>query len=195
MMLDKLKELKDCLPEPKLTWDMLLRLFYSLCAWLVIGTIVGISDDHTPIGVLRRSLDWLEVPSAFTHGMEDWYAGHSVLLGCFGIGVIIDSVRLSCGVDESAKRVAGREIPPFCLGFLLCLQSFGDKPSTSWSWICLFLALAWLIYALSFAFKKKFISNTSDDLFDLIMTWPVAIFFTIVYPLVMVEWLLFGNSN
>lgn len=192
MMLDKLK---DCLPEPKLTWDMLLRLFYSLCAWLVIGTIVGMSDDHTPIGVLRRSLDWLEVPSAFTHGMEDWYAGHSVLLGGFGIGVIIFSVCLSYGVDESDERVTGREIPPFCLGFLLCLQSFGDKSSTSWSRICLFLVLAWIIYTLSFAFKKKFKSNISDSWFVLIMTWPEAIFFTIVYPLVMVQQLLFGNSN
>lgn len=192
MMLDKLKELKDCLPEPKLTWDMLLRLFYSLCAWLVIGTIVGMSDNHTPIGVLRRSLDWLEVPSAFTHGMEDWYAGHSVLLRCFGIGVIFDSVRLAYGVDESAKRIAGREIPLFCLGFLLLLQSFGDKSSTFW--ICIFLVGAWIIYTLSFVFKK-FKLNTSDEWFVLIMTWPEAIFFTIVYPLIMVEWLLFGNGN
>lgn len=145
MMVDKLK---DCLPEPKLTWDMLLRLFYSLCAWLVIGTIVGMSDDHTPIGVLRRSLDWLEVPSAFTHGMEDWCAGHSVLLIGFGIGVIIVSLCLSRGVDGLAKRVAGGEIPPFCLGCLLFL-----------------------------------------------MTWPVAIALTLLYPLVMVQWLLFGNSN
>lgn len=198
MMSDKFKELKDCLPEPKLTWDMLLRLFYSLCAWLVIGTIigtiVGISDDHTPIGVLRRSLDWLEVPSAFTHGMEDWYAGHSVLLGCFGIGVIIVSACLSCGVDGLAKRAAGGEIPPFCLGFLLFLQSFGDKPSTSWSWICLRLVLAWIIYFIFFVFKK-FKSKTSDNWFDLIAPWPLAMFFTIVYPLVMVRWLLFGNSN
>lgn len=195
MMLDKFKELKDCLPEPKLTWDMLLRLFYSLCAWLVIGTIVGMSDDHTPIGVLRRSLDWLEVPSAFTHGMEDWCAGHSVLLEWFGIGVIIVSVCLSYGVDESDERVTGREIPPFCLGFLLCLQSFGDKPSTSWSRICLFLVVAWIIYTLFFAFKKIFISNTSDSWFVLITTWPAAIGCTIVYPLVMVQQLLFGNSN
>lgn len=192
MMFDKLK---DCLPGPKLTWGMLLRLFCSLCAWLVIGTIVGMSDDHTPIGVLRRSLDWLEVPSAFTHGMEDWYAGHSVLLGCFGIGVIIFSFCLSCGVDESSKRVTGREIPPFCLGFLLFLQSFGDEPSTSWFWICSFLVLAWIIYTLLFAFKKIFTSNTSDSWCVLIMTWPVAIGFTISYPLFMVWWLLFGNGN
>lgn len=194
MMVDKLK---DCLPEPKLTWDMLLRLFYSLCAWLVIGTIigtiVGMSDDHTPIGALRRSLDWLEVPSAFTHGMEDWCAGHSVLLIGFGIGVIIVSLWLSRGIDGLAKRVAGREIPPFCLGFLLFLQSFGDKPFASWLWICLFLVLPWIIYTLFFVCKKS--HNTSDDWFDLIMTWPIAIFFTFLYPLVMVRWLLFGNSN
>ena len=61
-------KLSGFLTKVGLTWNTLLRLFYALCGWLVIGTFTPIGS--TPIGVLRKSLDWLAVPSLFTFDVE-----------------------------------------------------------------------------------------------------------------------------
>lgn len=113
--MDIIETFKGLLPKVGFTWDALLRLFYSLCGWLAIGTTIPIAgaSEHTPIGVLRRLLDWLDAPSAFTLGMERWYDSHAVLLTVLGLGVMLISITLSCMVSGRHERVFGMEIPPF----------------------------------------------------------------------------------
>lgn len=111
-MMDIANTLKGLLPKIGFTWNTLLRLFYSLCGWLVIGTLIPITgaSGHTPVGTLRRLLDWLDMSSAFTLGMERWCEGHSMLLTAVGLGVMIISIVLSCMVFEPDDRVSGMEI-------------------------------------------------------------------------------------
>lgn len=136
-MMDIANTLKGLLPKIGFTWNTLLRLFYSLCGWLVVGTLIPITgaSGHTPVGTLRRLLDWLDMPSAFTLGMERWCDGHSMLLAAVGFGVMIMSIVLSCMVFEPDDRVSGMEIPPFWLGLLLYFQVGSDRlPRAGSSW-------------------------------------------------------------
>ena len=54
--MDIANTLKGLLPKIGFTWNTLLRLFYSLCGWLVVGTLIPITgaSGHTPVGTLRR---------------------------------------------------------------------------------------------------------------------------------------------
>lgn len=51
-MMDIANTLKGLLPKIGFTWNTLLRLFYSLCGWLVVGTLIPITgaSGHTPVG-------------------------------------------------------------------------------------------------------------------------------------------------
>ena len=73
-MMDIANTLKGLLPKIGFTWDTLLRLFYSPCGWLVIGTLIPVAgaSGRTPVGTLRRLLGWFDMPSALTLGMERW---------------------------------------------------------------------------------------------------------------------------
>ena len=177
-------KLSGFLTKVGLTWNTLLRLFYALCGWLVIGTFTPIGS--TPIGVLHRLLDWLDVPSEFTLDMGRWCGSHSVLLTASGFGVILISIVLSCMVVESGDRVRGMEIPPFCFGLLLCLQAGVGLRST------VVLAIAWVACALSNHLthsrplgeaSHRRAQPNEGVLPDLASTRPTAISRTLVYPL------------
>lgn len=198
-MMDIIETFKGLLPKAGFTWDALLRLFYSLCGWLAIGTTIPIAGapEHTPIGVLRRLLDWLDAPSAFTLGMERWYDSHAVLLTVLGLGVMLISITLSCMVIGRHERVFGMEIPPFCLGLLLCLQAGVDTRS-----MLVYLAVAWIAGPLAIqACLSMQIHESSHRrahlyegfLSDLAFTWPQAILITLLYPLLVLVRLLFGG--
>lgn len=198
-MMDIANTLKGLLPKIGFTWNTLLRLFYSLCGWLVIGMLIPITgaSGHTPVGTLRRLLDWLDMPSAFTLGMERWCGGHSMLLAAVGLGVMIISIVLSCMVFEPDDRVSGMEIPPFCLGLLLCLQAGADPFSTVFA-----ITVAWvavpIVYQVRLGMQVWESHHRRAHLYenflkDLAFTWPGAMLITLVYPLLMLVRLLFGG--
>lgn len=197
-MMDIANTLKGLLPKIGFTWNTLLRLFYSLCGWLVVGTLIPITgaSGHTPVGTLRRLLDWLDMPSAFTLGMERWCEGHSMLLTAVGLGVMIMSIVLSCMVFEPDDRVSGMEIPPFCLGLLLYFQA-GFGPSSA-GWVIVAWVAVPIVYQVRLGMQVWESHHRRAHLYegflmDLAFTWPVAMLLTLAYPLLMLVWLLFGG--
>ena len=196
--MDIANTLKGLLPKIGFTWNTLLRLFYSLCGWLVVGTLIPITgaSGHTPVGTLRRLLDWLDMPSAFTLGMERWCEGHSMLLTAVGLGVMIISIVLSCMVFHPDDRVSGMEIPPFCLGLLLYFQAGFGLSSAGW------VIVAWvavpIVYQVRLGMQVWESHHRRAHLYenflkDLAFTWPVAMLLTLAYPLLMLVRLLFGG--
>lgn len=197
-MMDIANTLKGLLPKIGFTWNTLLRLFYSLCGWLVIGTLIPITgaSGHTPVGTLRRLLDWLDMPSAFTLGMERWCDGHSMLLTAVGLGVMIISIVLSCMVFHPDDRVSGMEIPPFCLGLLLYFQA-GFGPSSA-GWVIVAWVAVPIVYQVRLGMQvweshHRLAHLYENFLKDLAFTWPVAMLLTLAYPLLMLVRLLFGG--
>lgn len=197
-MMDIANTLKGLLPKIGFTWNTLLRLFYSLCGWLVVGTLIPITgaSGHTPVGTLRRLLDWLDMPSAFTLGMERWCEGHSMLLTAVGLGVMIISIVLSCMVFEPDDRVSGMEIPPFCLGLLLYFQA-GFGPSSA-GWVIVAWVAVPIVYQVRLGMQVWESHHRRAHLYenflkDLAFTWPVAMLLTLAYPLLMLVRLLFGG--
>lgn len=196
--MDIANTLKGLLPKIGFTWNTLLRLFYSLCGWLVIGTLIPITgaSGHTPVGTLRRLLDWLDMPSAFTLGMERWCEGHSMLLTAVGLGVMIISIVLSCMVFHPDDRVSGMEIPPFCLGLLLYFQA-GFGPSSA-GWVIVAWVAVPIVYQVRLGMQVWESHHRRAHLYenflkDLAFTWPVAMLLTLAYPLLMLVRLLFGG--
>ena len=196
--MDIANTLKGLLPKIGFTWNTLLRLFYSLCGWLVVGTLIPITgaSGHTPVGTLRRLLDWLDMPSAFTLGMERWCEGHSMLLTAVGLGVMIISIVLSCMVFHPDDRVSGMEIPPFCLGLLLYFQA-GFGPSSA-GWVIVAWVAVPIVYQVRLGMQVWESHHRRAHLYegflmDLAFTWPVAMLLTLAYPLLMLVWLLFGG--
>ena len=197
-MMDIANTLKGLLPKIGFTWNTLLRLFYSLCGWLVVGTLIPITgaSGHTPVGTLRRLLDWLDMPSAFTLGMECWCDGHSMLLTAVGLGVMIISIVLSCMVFHPDDRVSGMEIPPFCLGLLLYFQA-GFGPSSA-GWVIVAWVAVPIVYQVRLGMQvweshHRLAHLYENFLKDLAFTWPVAMLLTLAYPLLMLVRLLFGG--
>lgn len=197
-MMDIANTLKGLLPKIGFTWNTLLRLFYSLCGWLVVGTLIPITgaSGHTPVGTLRRLLDWLDMPSAFTLGMERWCDGHSMLLTAVGLGVMIISIVLSCMVFHPDDRVSGMEIPPFCLGLLLYFQA-GFGPSSA-GWVIVAWVAVPIVYQVRLGMQvweshHRLAHLYENFLKDLAFTWPVAMLLTLAYPLLMLVRLLFGG--
>lgn len=197
-MMDIANTLKGLLPKIGFTWNTLLRLFYSLCGWLVVGTLIPITgaSGHTPVGTLRRLLDWLDMPSAFTLGMERWCDGHSMLLTAVGLGVMIMSIVLSCMVFHPDDRVSGMEIPPFCLGLLLYFQA-GFGPSSA-GWVIVAWVAVPIVYQVRLGMQvweshHRLAHLYEGFLMDLAFTWPVAMLLTLAYPLLMLVRLLFGG--
>lgn len=197
-MMDIANTLKGLLPKIGFTWNTLLRLFYSLCGWLVVGTLIPITgaSGHTPVGTLRRLLDWLDMPSAFTLGMERWCDGHSMLLTAVGLGVMIISIVLSCMVFHPDDRVSGMEIPPFCLGLLLYFQA-GFGPSSA-GWVIVAWVAVPIVYQVRLGMQvweshHRLAHLYEGFLMDLAFTWPVAMLLTLAYPLLMLVRLLFGG--
>lgn len=197
-MMDIANTLKGLLPKIGFTWNTLLRLFYSLCGWLVVGTLIPITgaSGHTPVGTLRRLLDWLDMPSAFTLGMERWCEGHSMLLTAVGLGVMIMSIVLSCMVFHPDDRVSGMEIPPFCLGLLLYFQA-GFGPSSA-GWVIVAWVAVPIVYQVRLGMQVWESHHRRAHLYenflkDLAFTWPVAMLLTLAYPLLMLVRLLFGG--
>lgn len=197
-MMDIANTLKGLLPKIGFTWNTLLRLFYSLCGWLVVGTLIPITgaSGHTPVGTLRRLLDWLDMPSAFTLGMERWCDGHSMLLTAVGLGVMIISIVLSCMVFHPDDRVSGMEIPPFCLGLLLYFQA-GFGPSSA-GWVIVAWVAVPIVYQVRLGMQVWESHHRRAHLYenflkDLAFTWPVAMLLTLAYPLLMLVRLLFGG--
>lgn len=197
-MMDIANTLKGLLPKIGFTWNTLLRLFYSLCGWLVIGTLIPIAgaSGHTPVGTLRRLLDWLDMPSAFTLGMERWCDGHSMLLAAVGFGVMIMSIVLSCMVFEPDDRVSGMEIPPFWLGLLLYFQA-GFGPSSA-GWVIVAWVAVPIVYQVRLGMQvweshHRLAHLYEGFLMDLAFTWPVAMLLILAYPLLMLVRLLFGG--
>lgn len=197
-MMDIANTLKDLLPKIGFTWNTPLRLFYSLCGWLVIGTLIPITgaSGHTPVGTLRRLIDWLDMPSAFTLGMERWCDGHSMLLTAVGLGVMIISIVLSCMVFHPDDRVSGMEIPPFCLGLLLYFQA-GFGPSSA-GWVIVAWVAVPIVYQVRLGMQvweshHRLAHLYEGFLMDLAFTWPVAMLLTLAYPLLMLVRLLFGG--
>lgn len=197
-MMDIANTLKGLLPKIGFTWNTLLRLFYSLCGWLVVGTLIPIAgaSGHTPVGTLRRLLDWLDMPSAFTFGMERWCDGHSMLLAPVGFGVMIMSIVLSCMVFEPDDRVSGMEIPPFWLGLLLYFQA-GFGPSSA-GWVIVAWVAVPIVYQVRLGMQvweshHRLAHLYEGFLMDLAFTWPVAMLLTLAYPLLMLVRLLFGG--
>lgn len=199
-MMDITNSLKGLLPKIGFTWNMLLRLFYSLCGWLAMGTLIPIAgaSGHTPVGTLRRLLDWLDMPSAFTFDMERWCDSHSMLLTVFGFGVMLVSIMLSCMVFYPDDRVSGMEIPPFCLGLLLYLQAGLGLSSVGW------IIVAWvavpIVYQVRLCVQVWESNHRRAQLYegflaDLAFTWPVAMLLTLAYPLLMLVQLLFGGMT
>ncbi|MGE8587231.1 hypothetical protein [Bifidobacterium catenulatum] len=197
-MMDIANTLKGLLPKIGFTWDTLLRLFYSLCGWLVIGTLIPVAgaSGRTPVGTLRRLLDWLDMPSAFTLGMERWCDGHSMLLAAVGLGVMLFSIVLSCMVFYPDDRVFGMEIPPFCLGLLLYLQAGFGSSAAGW------IVVAWVAVPIVYQVRLDMqiweshhrLANLYEKFFmDLAFTWPEAMLITLLYPLLMLVRLLFGG--
>lgn len=196
--MDIANTLKGLLPKIGFTWNTLLRLFYSLCGWLVVGTLIPITgaSGHTPVGTLRRLLDWLDMPSAFTLGMERWCDGHSMLLTAVGLGVMIISIVLSCMVFHPDDRVSGMEIPPFCLGLLLYFQA-GFGPSSA-GWVIVAWVAVPIVYQVRLGMQvweshHRLAHLYENFLKDLAFTWPVAMLLTLAYPLLMLVRLLFGG--
>lgn len=196
--MDIANTLKGLLPKIGFTWNTLLRLFYSLCGWLVVGTLIPITgaSGHTPVGTLRRLLDWLDMPSAFTLGMERWCEGHSMLLTAVGLGVMIISIVLSCMVFHPDDRVSGMEIPPFCLGLLLYFQA-GFGPSSA-GWVIVAWVAVPIVYQVRLGMQVWESHHRRAHLYenflkDLAFTWPVAMLLTLAYPLLMLVRLLFGG--
>ena len=196
--MDIANTLKGLLPKIGFTWNTLLRLFYSLCGWLVVGTLIPITgaSGHTPVGTLRRLLDWLDMPSAFTLGMERWCDGHSMLLTAVGLGVMIISIVLSCMVFHPDDRVSGMEIPPFCLGLLLYFQA-GFGPSSA-GWVIVAWVAVPIVYQVRLGMQVWESHHRRAHLYenflkDLAFTWPVAMLLTLAYPLLMLVRLLFGG--
>ena len=196
--MDIANTLKGLLPKIGFTWNTLLRLFYSLCGWLVVGTLIPITgaSGHTPVGTLRRLLDWLDMPSAFTLGMERWCDGHSMLLTAVGLGVMIISIVLSCMVFHPDDRVSGMEIPPFCLGLLLYFQA-GFGPSSA-GWVIVAWVAVPIVYQVRLGMQvweshHRLAHLYEGFLMDLAFTWPVAMLLTLAYPLLMLVRLLFGG--
>lgn len=196
--MDIANTLKGLLPKIGFTWNTLLRLFYSLCGWLVVGTLIPITgaSGHTPVGTLRRLLDWLDMPSAFTLGMERWCEGHSMLLTAVGLGVMIISIVLSCMVFHPDDRVSGMEIPPFCLGLLLYFQA-GFGPSSA-GWVIVAWVAVPIVYQVRLGMQVWESHHRRARLYenflkDLAFTWPVAMLLTLAYPLLMLVRLLFGG--
>lgn len=197
-MMDIANTLKGLLPKIGFTWNTLLRLFYSLCGWLVVGTLIPITgaSGHTPVGTLRRLLDWLDMSSAFTLGMERWCDGHSMLLTAVGLGVMIISIVLSCMVFHPDDRVSGMEIPPFCLGLLLYFQA-GFGPSSA-GWVIVAWVAVPIVYQVRLGMQvweshHRLAHLYENFLKDLAFTWPVAMLLTLAYPLLMLVRLLFGG--
>lgn len=197
-MMDIANTLKGLLPKIGFTWNTLLRLFYSLCGWLVVGTLIPITgaSGHTPVGTLRRLLDWLDMPSAFTLGMERWCEGHSMLLTAVGLGVMIMSIVLSCMVFHPDDRVSGMEIPPFWLGLLLYFQA-GFGPSSA-GWVIVAWVAVPIVYQVRLGMQvweshHRLAHLYENFLKDLAFTWPVAMLLTLAYPLLMLVRLLFGG--
>lgn len=197
-MMDIANTLKGLLPKIGFTWNTLLRLFYSLCGWLVVGTLIPITgaSGHTPVGTLRRLLDWLDMPSAFTLGMERWCEGHSMLLTAVGLGVMIISIVLSCMVFHPDDRVSGMEIPPFCLGLLLYFQA-GFGPSSA-GWVIVAWVAVPIVYQVRLGMQVWESHHRRAHLYenflkDLAFIWPVAMLLTLAYPLLMLVRLLFGG--
>lgn len=197
-MMDIANTLKGLLPKIGFTWNTLLRLFYSLCGWLVVGTLIPITgaSGHTPVGTLRRLLDWLDMPSAFTLGMERWCEGHSMLLTAVGLGVMIISIVLSCMVFHPDDRVSGMEIPPFCLGLLLYFHA-GFGPSSA-GWVIVAWVAVPIVYQVRLGMQVWESHHRRAHLYenflkDLAFTWPVAMLLTLAYPLLMLVRLLFGG--
>lgn len=197
-MMDIANTLKGLLPKIGFTWNTLLRLFYSLCGWLVVGTLIPITgaSGHTPVGTLRRLLDWLDMPSAFTLGMERWCDGHSMLLTAVGLGVMIISIVLSCMVFHPDDRVSGMEIPPFWLGLLLYFQA-GFGPSSA-GWVIVAWVAVPIVYQVRLGMQvweshHRLAHLYENFLKDLAFTWPVAMLLTLAYPLLMLVRLLFGG--
>lgn len=197
-MMDIANTLKGLLPKIGFTWNTLLRLFYSLCGWLVVGTLIPITgaSGHTPVGTLRRLLDWLDMPSAFTLGMERWCDGHSMLLTAVGLGVMIMSIVLSCMVFHPDDRVSGMEIPPFWLGLLLYFQA-GFGPSSA-GWVIVAWVAVPIVYQVRLGMQvweshHRLAHLYEGFLMDLAFTWPVAMLLTLTYPLLMLVRLLFGG--
>lgn len=196
--MDITNTLKGLLPKIGFTWNTLLRLFYSLCGWLVVGTLIPITgaSGHTPVGTLRRLLDWLDMPSAFTLGMERWCDGHSMLLTAVGLGVMIMSIVLSCMVFHPDDRVSGMEIPPFWLGLLLYFQA-GFGPSSA-GWVIVAWVAVPIVYQVRLGMQvweshHRLAHLYEGFLMDLAFTWPVAMLLTLTYPLLMLVRLLFGG--
>lgn len=199
-MMDIANTLKGLLPKIGFTWDTLLRLFYSLCGWLVIGTLIPIAgaSAHTPVGALRLFLDWLDMPSAFTLGMERWCDGHSMLLTAVGLGVMLISIVLSCMVFYPDDRVSGMEIPPFCLGLLLYLQAGFGPSSVGWiivAWVAVPIVYQVRLCVQIWESHHRLAYLYEGFLKDLAFTWPKAMLITLLYPLLMLVRLLFGGMT
>ena len=199
-MMDSANTLEGLLPKIGFTWNMLLRLFYSLCGWLAMGKLIPIAgaSGHPPVGTLRRLLDWLDMPSAFTFDMERWCDGHSMLLTVFGFGVMLVSIALSCMVVDSDDRVSGMEIPPFCLGLLLYLQAGLGLSSVGWiivAWVAVPIVYQVRLCVQVWESHHRLAQLYEGFLADLAFTWPAAILITLLYPLLMLVQLLFGGMT
>lgn len=133
-MMDITNTLKGLLPKIGFTWNTLLRLFYSLCGWLVIGTtpLVDAPAGSTPIGVLRRLLDRLGAPSSFTFGMEDWCGSHACLLTMSGLVVLAVSILATAAVASGGawgEVFAGLEAPVFLFGLSPAASVRSPRPA------------------------------------------------------------------
>lgn len=193
-------KLSGFLTKVGLTWNTLLRLFYALCGWLVIGTssLIVTPIGSTPIGVLRKSLDWLAVPSLFTFDMERWCCSHLVLLNLLGFIVIAVSVFSSFEVGRSNGWngvFTSIEAPAFLLGLLLWLQS----GFAGWFIIVIFL-IAWVINAFGLGivtdFRGRFrhvVIPSDDRLFYDLFVWPATMLAALLYPILVIIRLLFDG--
>ena len=200
-MMNIANTLKSLLPKVGFTWNALLLLFYSLCGWLVIGTLIPIAgaSSHTPVGTLRRLLDWLDVPSSFTSGMERWCGSRAdflFVLGFIVLAVSIAAATVACGGGWS-EVFTGIEVPAFLFGLALWLQS--DAPV----WLCGAVAvIAWFCTAFKLGFFVEFrewfrcrrtVIPSDDGMIFEFFAWPVTLAFALCYPLLTLVRLLLGG--
>lgn len=191
-MMDIANTLKGLLPKIGFTWNTLLRLFYSLCGWLVIGTLIPITgaSGHTPVGTLRRLLDRLGAPSSFTFGMEDWCGSHACLLTMSGLVVLAVSILATAAVASGGawgEVFAGLEAPVFLFGLSLLLQS--GAPARLWG-VC--IVIAWASTAARLGFfaelpawlrNLRYVIPFDDEPISDFLVWPASLVFALFYPL------------
>lgn len=195
--MDAVNTLKGLLLKFGFTWNTLLRLFYSLCGWLVVGAIPFMDSPAglTPIGVLRHAFDWLGAPSSFTSVMERWCNSHIDFLGVLGLIVIVVSIAAAAKVARSGSTSI--EVPAFLFGLALWLQAGVS------AWMCgAAVIIAWFFTAFMLGFfvelrewfKYHRIVIPFDDgmIFDF-FAWPGTLFFALCYPLLTLVRLLFDG--